>query len=49
MNGLKTGRTQAAGYGSAISTEEGGRRLIAVVHGLTSMAERAEEGRKLIT
>lgn len=49
VDGLKTGHTEAAGYGSVISTDEGGRRLIAVLHGLTSMAERNEEGRKLIT
>lgn len=49
VDGLKTGHTEAAGYGSVISTAEGGRRLIAVVHGLTSMAQRTEEGRKLIT
>jgi D-alanyl-D-alanine carboxypeptidase (penicillin-binding protein 5/6) len=49
VDGLKTGHTQAAGYGSVLSTAEGGRRLIAVVHGLTSMAQRTEEGRKLIT
>ncbi|KFC72380.1 D-alanyl-D-alanine carboxypeptidase [Devosia sp. LC5] len=49
VDGLKTGHTEAAGYGSVISTDHGGRRLIAVVHGLKSMAERAEEGRKLIT
>lgn len=49
VDGLKTGHTEAAGYGSVISTDEGGRRLIAVLHGLTSMAERTEEGRKLIT
>jgi D-alanyl-D-alanine carboxypeptidase (penicillin-binding protein 5/6) len=49
VDGLKTGHTEAAGYGSVISTEQGGRRLVAVVHGLTSMAERTEEGRKLIT
>lgn len=49
VDGLKTGHTEAAGYGSVISTNEGGRRLIGVVHGLTSMAERTEEGRKLIT
>lgn len=49
VDGLKTGHTEAAGYGSVISTAEGGRRLIAVVHGLKSMAERTEEGRKLIT
>ncbi|WP_332702506.1 D-alanyl-D-alanine carboxypeptidase family protein [Devosia sp.] len=49
VDGLKTGHTEAAGYGSVISTDEGGRRLIAVLHGLTSMAQRNEEGRKLIT
>lgn len=49
VDGLKTGHTESAGYGSVISTAEGGRRLVAVVHGLTSMAERTEEGRKLIT
>ena len=49
VDGLKTGHTEAAGYGSVISTDEGGRRLVAVIHGLTSMAQRTEEGRKLIT
>lgn len=49
VDGLKTGHTEASGYGSVISTAEGGRRLIAVLHGLTSMAQRTEEGRKLIT
>jgi len=49
VDGLKTGHTESAGYGSVISTNEGGRRLIAVVHGLTSMSQRTEEGRKLIT
>lgn len=49
VDGLKTGHTEAAGYGSVISTPEGGRRLVAVVHGLRTMRERAEEGRKLIT
>ena len=49
VDGLKTGHTDAAGYGSVISTDEGGRRLVAVLHGLTSMAQRTEEGRKLIT
>lgn len=49
VDGLKTGHTEAAGYGSVVSTKQGGRRLVAVVHGLTSMRERAEEARKLIT
>ena len=49
VDGLKTGHTEAAGYGSVVSTAQGGRRLIGVVHGLTSMRERTEEARKLIT
>ncbi|WP_348040611.1 D-alanyl-D-alanine carboxypeptidase family protein [Devosia sp.] len=49
VDGLKTGHTEAAGYGSVVSTAEGGRRIIGVVHGLKSMAERTEEARKLIT
>ncbi|ODT69849.1 MAG: hypothetical protein ABS75_15280 [Pelagibacterium sp. SCN 63-23] len=49
VDGLKTGHTDAAGYGSVVSTDQGDRRLIAVVHGLASMRERTEEGRKLLT
>lgn len=49
VDGLKTGHTESAGYGIVASTIEGGRRLIAVIHGLESMSERAEEARKLIT
>lgn len=49
VDGLKTGHTEAAGYGSVTSTDQGDRRLIAVVHGLGSMRERTEEARKLLT
>jgi serine-type D-Ala-D-Ala carboxypeptidase (penicillin-binding protein 5/6) len=49
VDGLKTGHTEAAGYGSVTSTAQGDRRLIAVVHGLQSMRERTEEARKLLT
>ncbi len=49
VDGLKTGHTEASGYGEVISAPNDGRRLIAVIHGLSSMKERAEEGRKLIT
>jgi D-alanyl-D-alanine carboxypeptidase (penicillin-binding protein 5/6) len=49
VDGLKTGHTEAAGYGTVVSTAAGGRRLVAVLHGLTSMNERAEEARKLVT
>lgn len=49
VDGLKTGHTESAGYGEVVSSTEGERRLIAVLHGLTSMKERAEEARKLVT
>ncbi len=49
VDGLKTGHTEAAGYGTVVSTAAAGRRLIAVLHGLQSMSERAEEARKLVT
>ncbi|MDR3470839.1 MAG: D-alanyl-D-alanine carboxypeptidase [Devosia sp.] len=48
VDGLKTGHSEEAGYGSVVSTTDGGRRLIGVIHGLKTMAERAEEGRKLL-
>jgi D-alanyl-D-alanine carboxypeptidase (penicillin-binding protein 5/6) len=47
-DGLKTGHTEAAGYGLAASVERNGRRLILVVNGLNSMQQRADETRKLI-
>lgn len=49
VDGLKTGHTQSAGYGIVASTTQGGRRLIAVLHGLETARERAEEARKLVT
>ncbi len=49
VDGLKTGHTEASGYGEVVSTDAGGRRLIGVLHGMKSMSERAEEARKLIT
>ncbi|MEX0860340.1 MAG: D-alanyl-D-alanine carboxypeptidase family protein [Cucumibacter sp.] len=49
VDGLKTGHTVEAGYGMVVSTTEGGRRLIAVLHGLASETERAEEARKFVT
>jgi D-alanyl-D-alanine carboxypeptidase (penicillin-binding protein 5/6) len=48
VDGLKTGHIEAVGYGSVVSTKEGGRRLIAVLQGMKSMKERSEEGRKLL-
>jgi len=49
VDGLKTGHTDESGYGEVVSAPNDGRRLIAVLHGLKSMKERAEEARKLIT
>lgn len=49
VDGLKTGHTEAAGYGIVASTTEGGRRLVAVLNGMESQSERREEARKLIT
>ena len=48
VDGLKTGHSEESGYGSVVSTTDGGRRLIGVLSGLKTMAERAEEGRKLL-
>lgn len=51
VDGLKTGHTDAAGYGIALSAKEeaSGRRLVLVINGLSSEKERAEEGRNLLT
>lgn len=49
VDGLKTGHTEESGYGEVVSAPNDGRRLIAVIQGLKSMKERAEEARKLIT
>lgn len=42
-DGLKTGHTEAAGYGFTGSAAQDGERLIMVVNGLTSEAERRAE------
>ena len=49
VDGLKTGHTEAAGFGMVASTTEGGRRLIAVVHGTQSDSERVTQTRNLLT
>jgi len=48
VDGLKTGHTNAAGYGITASSVRDGRRLILVVNGLKSERERVEEGRRLL-
>lgn len=47
-DGLKTGHTEEGGYGQATSAIRDGRRLILVVNGLGSMAERAQETSRLM-
>lgn len=47
-DGMKTGHTQEAGYGLVGSAKQGNRRVIVVISGLNSEAERAEEGERLI-
>lgn len=47
-DGLKTGHTEASGYGLAASAERNNRRLILVVNGLSSMRERASESARLL-
>jgi serine-type D-Ala-D-Ala carboxypeptidase (penicillin-binding protein 5/6) len=42
-DGLKTGHTEAAGYGFTGSAAQDGRRLVMVLAGLTSMNERIKE------
>ena len=48
VDGLKTGHTQEAGYGLTASAIRNGRRVIAVLSGMSSMKERSQEGEKLI-
>lgn len=47
-DGLKTGHTEASGYGLTASVERDGRRLILVVNGLAGVRERATESARLI-
>jgi len=46
-DGLKTGHTEAAGYGLTGSVKRGDRRLIMVINGLNSMRARAQESENL--
>jgi serine-type D-Ala-D-Ala carboxypeptidase (penicillin-binding protein 5/6) len=47
-DGLKTGRTEAGGYGLVASSKRNGRRVILVLNGMASMRERAEESERLM-
>ena len=47
-DGLKTGHTDAGGFGVAASAQRGDRRVIVVINGCTSMHQRAEESERLL-
>jgi D-alanyl-D-alanine carboxypeptidase (penicillin-binding protein 5/6) len=47
-DGLKTGHTEAGGYGLVASSKRNGRRVIVVLNGMSSMHERAEESERLM-
>ena len=48
VDGLKTGHTEASGYGLVVSAKRGDERLILVVNGLPSEKARAEEGVRIL-
>lgn len=48
VDGIKTGHTDAGGYGLTASGLRDNRRLILVVNGLPSMQSRADEGARLL-
>jgi D-alanyl-D-alanine carboxypeptidase (penicillin-binding protein 5/6) len=48
VDGLKTGHTDAGGYGITLSAKQGDRRLILVINGTESDKARMEEGDKLL-
>lgn len=47
-DGLKTGHTEAAGYGLTASAVRNGRRLVLVVNGLGSVSARSRESEALL-
>jgi len=47
-DGLKTGHTEASGFGLTASAVRGDRRLILVLNGLPSMKSRGEEAERLL-
>lgn len=49
VDGLKTGSTDAGGYGIVVSGVQNGQRLILVVNGLKTASERAVEAEQLLT
>jgi serine-type D-Ala-D-Ala carboxypeptidase (penicillin-binding protein 5/6) len=47
-DGLKTGHTEASGYGLTASASREDRRLVMVINGLNSVRERSSESERLI-
>ncbi len=47
-DGLKTGHTDAGGYGLCASSLRGGRRVVLVLNGMPSSRDRSEEGVRLM-
>jgi D-alanyl-D-alanine carboxypeptidase (penicillin-binding protein 5/6) len=47
-DGLKTGHTDAGGYGVVASTKRDDRRVILILNGMDSMRERSEESERLM-
>ncbi|MEO0635529.1 MAG: D-alanyl-D-alanine carboxypeptidase family protein [Pseudomonadota bacterium] len=47
-DGMKTGFTEESGYGIVSSAVRGNQRLVAVLSGMSSTRERAEEARKIL-
>lgn len=47
-DGLKTGHTDAGGFGVVASTKRGDRRVILVLNGMATMRERTEESERLM-
>ena len=48
VDGLKTGHTEAGGYGIVASAVRDGRRMIVVVNGMKRERDRANEARRLL-
>lgn len=48
-DGIKTGHTEAGGYGLMASGEKDGRRVVMVVNGLDSEKQRADESARLMS
>lgn len=48
VDGVKTGSTQAGGFGLVLSAQQNGRRIFAVMNGLQSKRERRKGGERLV-